>query len=63
MEILIGAGADINATDVDGNPVLHEAVWRNQIDVARLLDLWFWYSKTPRSFSKRQRDLAQVSVV
>ena len=35
--ILADAGANVNATDSDGDPVLREAIWRGHTNVVRIL--------------------------
>ena len=37
MQILADAGANVNATDADGDPVLHEAIWRDHANVVQIL--------------------------
>ena len=34
---LLRPGADVNAVDSEGNPVLHEAVWRGHTEIVSLL--------------------------
>ena len=34
---MVAEGADVNARDAEGNPLLLEAVWRNHLEVAQVL--------------------------
>ena len=37
VQTLLDEGADVNAKDVEGNPILREAVWRGHAEIVRLL--------------------------
>ena len=37
VRILVNAGADVNAEDSDGDPLLFEGVWRGHTEIVRIL--------------------------
>ena len=37
MQVLIDGGADVNAKDAEGNPLLHEAIENNFVEIVRIL--------------------------
>ena len=37
VRILVNAGADVNARDSDGDPLLHEAIFRGNREIVRIL--------------------------
>ena len=37
MQILVDAGADVNARDAEDDPLLHEARWRGHTEIEQIL--------------------------